>query len=644
MNLASTRRNWPTGRGFERFYGFLGAETNQWYPDLVYDNHPVDQPRTPEEGYHLTRGPHRQGARVHQGRQGRSRPTSRSSSTTRPARATPRTTPRRSGSTASRAVRHGLRGDARADARPPEGDGHRPARHRAAADQPDRHARDPHRPERRAVPGAGRTPARGTRCPPRRSGCSAGWPRSTPASSRTPTTRSGGCSTTWRRPASARTRWSSSSPTTAPAARAARTGRSTRTSSSTASPTTSRRTSRCSTSSAARRPTTTTPTAGRWRSTRRSRCGSATSSTAAPSDPCIISWPAGIDGQGRDPRPVPPRHRPRPDGPRRARRRAARDDQGPRPEPLRRRQHALQLRRRDAAQRPRDAVLLDARLARHLARRLEGRHHPPDAQRLEPLQRRHVGALPHRRRPLRAARPRRRGARRRLRELVNLWYAEAGANGAFPLDDRSRARDHPHAAARCSRRRATATSTTRTPPRCPSRRRSTSATAPSRSARWSTSRRPARRACCSRTARASAATRSTSRTTGCTTSTTSSASSSRRSTPTEDLPTGEDLILSAVLRQGRRGPARRRRPASCRSTTATRRSARAASRPSPASSRSPARASASDATAASRSPTTTPATAPWPFTGGTINRVAVDVSGEPYVDLEREAVAMLARE
>ena len=54
MNLASTRRNWPTGRGFERWYGFLGAETNQWYPDLVYDNHPVDQPRLPEDGYHLT--------------------------------------------------------------------------------------------------------------------------------------------------------------------------------------------------------------------------------------------------------------------------------------------------------------------------------------------------------------------------------------------------------------------------------------------------------------------------------------------------------------------------------------------------------------------------------------------------------------
>ena len=37
-------------------------------------------------------------------------------------------------------------------------------------------------------------------------------------------------------------------------------------------------------------------------------------------------------------------------------------------------------------------------------------------------------------------------------------------------------------------------------------------------------------------------------------------------------------------------------------------------------------------------------TAPWRFTGGTIRRVAFDVSGESYIDLEREAVAMLARE
>ena len=39
-----------------------------------------------------------------------------------------------------------------------------------------------------------------------------------------------------------------------------------------------------------------------------------------------------------------------------------------------------------------------------------------------------------------------------------------------------------------------------------------------------------------------------------------------------------------------------------------------------------------------------PGADPHPFTGGTINRVAIDVSGEPYVDLEREAVAMMARE
>jgi arylsulfatase A-like enzyme len=54
MNLAATKRNWPLGRGFERFYGFLGAESNQWYPDLVHDNHPVDAPATPAQGYHLS--------------------------------------------------------------------------------------------------------------------------------------------------------------------------------------------------------------------------------------------------------------------------------------------------------------------------------------------------------------------------------------------------------------------------------------------------------------------------------------------------------------------------------------------------------------------------------------------------------------
>jgi arylsulfatase len=54
VDLSSWKGRWPLGRGFERFYGFLGGETHQWYPDLVYDNHPIEPPATPEEGYHLS--------------------------------------------------------------------------------------------------------------------------------------------------------------------------------------------------------------------------------------------------------------------------------------------------------------------------------------------------------------------------------------------------------------------------------------------------------------------------------------------------------------------------------------------------------------------------------------------------------------
>src|SRR5699024_7557597 len=45
---------WPLGRGFERYYGFLTGATNQYYPDLVEDNHRVSQPKSPKKGYHLT--------------------------------------------------------------------------------------------------------------------------------------------------------------------------------------------------------------------------------------------------------------------------------------------------------------------------------------------------------------------------------------------------------------------------------------------------------------------------------------------------------------------------------------------------------------------------------------------------------------
>ncbi len=45
---------WPLQRGFDRFYGFLEGETDQYSPDLTYDNHRVDAPATAEEGYHLS--------------------------------------------------------------------------------------------------------------------------------------------------------------------------------------------------------------------------------------------------------------------------------------------------------------------------------------------------------------------------------------------------------------------------------------------------------------------------------------------------------------------------------------------------------------------------------------------------------------
>jgi arylsulfatase len=45
---------WPLGLGFERYYGFLNGDTNQWAPDLVADNGFVDPPAGPDDGYHLT--------------------------------------------------------------------------------------------------------------------------------------------------------------------------------------------------------------------------------------------------------------------------------------------------------------------------------------------------------------------------------------------------------------------------------------------------------------------------------------------------------------------------------------------------------------------------------------------------------------
>jgi len=45
--------HWPTGSGFEHFYGFIGGENNQYHPALYDGTTPIEPERTPEEGYHL---------------------------------------------------------------------------------------------------------------------------------------------------------------------------------------------------------------------------------------------------------------------------------------------------------------------------------------------------------------------------------------------------------------------------------------------------------------------------------------------------------------------------------------------------------------------------------------------------------------
>ena len=207
------------------------------------------------------------------------------------------------------------------------------------------------------------------------------------------------------------------------------------------------------------------------------------------SDPCIISWPAGdrrrkgeirdqyhhaidivptiLDVLGVEP---------------------PETIKGHVAEPLRRRQHALQLRRRDAAQRRarRSSTRCSARAASGTT---AGRPSPPTPRISgwsnfddDTWELYHTDVDRSELHDLAAEQP------ERLRELVNLWYAEAGANGAFPLDDRSALEILTHAAAAARRAARPLRLLSRTPPRCPRRRRSTSATARSRSARSSTSR------------------------------------------------------------------------------------------------------------------------------------------------------------
>ena len=188
-NMASSKRNWPIGRGFERFYGFLGGETNQWYPDLVYDNHLVEQPAMPEDGYHLSTDL-----------------TDRAIEFITDAKAiapdkpffmyfcpgaghAPHHAPKEWIDKYKGSFDMGYEAYPRDHPRPSEEARDLSRRRRAVPDQPATRTRR----ASTASPGRRSTSSgRGTRSPTTRSSCSAAWPRSTPASSATPTTRSAG--------------------------------------------------------------------------------------------------------------------------------------------------------------------------------------------------------------------------------------------------------------------------------------------------------------------------------------------------------------------------------------------------------------------------------------------------------------------
>ena len=206
MNLASTRRNWPTGRGFERFYGFLGAETNQWYPELVYDNHPVAQPRTPEDGYHLTEDLTDKALEFIKD--------AKSIAPEKPfflyyapgACHAPHHAPKEWIDRYKGRFDMGYEAIREQTLARQKAMGIVPPESELPPDQPDRHARDPDRPRRKAVPDNGLHQALGLavgrgEAPLRADG------RGVRGFLLTPITTSAGSSTTWSRPDNVRTRW-----------------------------------------------------------------------------------------------------------------------------------------------------------------------------------------------------------------------------------------------------------------------------------------------------------------------------------------------------------------------------------------------------------------------------------------------------
>ena len=627
MNLAATRRNWPSGRGFERWYGFLGAETNQWYPGPRLRQPPRRPAPLAGRGLSPDRRHHRQGARVHQGRQG-----GRAGEAVLPVlrpRRVPRPAPRPEGvdRQVQGPLRRGLRG---ASARRPW-----PGRRSSGSSRPTPSCRPSTR-SARPRPGTGptasrsrpsTTPGRGTRSTTTRSALFARMaevyagflaPRRPPH--RTPA----------RLPRAER-RARQHHDRGRVRQRRERRGRPERLGQRDevrqrrrrrpgAEPGPDRR---------ARRPAHLQPLPD--------RLGDGLQHAVQDVEALRVQrrhlrpvhhlLAGRAQGPRRDPRPVPPRRST-------SCRRSWTCSASTRP---RRSRATCRARSTGSAcapasttpppRRAEDPVLRHARAPARSGTRA-GRRSPPTRAivGLGPLQRRRVGALPHRRRPRRDRTTWPPSTPTSSGSWSSIWFSEAGANGAFPLDDRS------------------AVEIVNTPRPQLTAARTATCTAPATApvSEWQ-----------------AVNTRGRSFVIGALVDIPEPGaegvlfafgsrfgghalyvkdnrlhyvnnfvgSREQMIVGSEDIPTGHNLILSASFEK--KGLEPTTPPGPCRSTTATTRSARPRSRPSSEPSPSPAPGSTSAGTPASRSPTTTPASRPTRSPAGTIDRVAVDVSGEP---------------
>ena len=100
---AASRKTVAARKGFDRYYGFLGGETNQWYPDLVEDNHFIDPPYTPGGGLSPLQGSGRPGHQDDPRPEGQQPLEAVVHVVSARAPTTPRTMPRRNTSTNTRA-------------------------------------------------------------------------------------------------------------------------------------------------------------------------------------------------------------------------------------------------------------------------------------------------------------------------------------------------------------------------------------------------------------------------------------------------------------------------------------------------------------------------------------------------------------